>query len=267
MTCFLKPLKLLAFVILVITFLLISSAVDLVIINKQTKLRYFSRISSSYLRAALKVLGVRVVLKDIQNLGSRESNYFIVSNHLTYIDIFVIFSVAPAVFIANSELEEAFLLGTIIRYSGGVFVERRNRARLLKDLQYIKDILHMGFNVVLFPEGTTSDGSMVMPFKTSFLDAAADSGVPVLPLCIKYKKINGEDIGPGNGLLVYYHGDITFFKHFFRLLNLRRIDAELRELEVIAGGHTRKELAEIAYESISAAYRDVLGGGGTKKSR
>ncbi|HVY54744.1 MAG TPA: lysophospholipid acyltransferase family protein [Thermodesulfobacteriota bacterium] len=251
----LKPVKIFAFVILVITFLIICSAVDLMIRNERAKLRYFSRISSSYLRTALRVLGVKVVLRDVKNLGSGDSNFFIVSNHLSYIDIFVIFSVAPAVFVANSELEEAFLLGTIIRYSGGVFVERRGRGRLLRDMQNIKNILYMGFNVVLFPEGTTSDGREVKPFKTSFLGAAAGSGVPVLPLCIKYKKIDGEDVGPENGPLVYYHGEITFFEHFFRFLNLRRVDVELRELDVIEPGHTRKELAELAYGRISAAYR------------
>jgi 1-acyl-sn-glycerol-3-phosphate acyltransferase len=253
----LKPLKIFAFVILVITFLTISLSVDLAVRNKEAKLRYFSRISSFYLRAALRVLGVRLLLRDIKNLAKGKGNYFIVSNHLSYIDIFVIFSVVPAVFIANSELEEAFLLGAIIRYSGGVFVERRNRARLLKDMQNIKDILNMGFNVVLFPEGTTSDGEEVKPFKTPFLDAAAGSGAPVLPVCIKYKKADGEDVGPGNGPLVYYHGDVTFFGHFFRFLNLRRVEVELRELEVIEPGQTRKELAETAYERISAAYREL----------
>lgn len=254
MTWIVKPLKIFAFVILVITFLVISFSVDLAVRNKEAKLRYFSRISSLYLRAALHVLGVSVALRDIKNLASGKGNYLIVSNHLSYIDIFVIFSVAPAVFVANAELEEAFLLGTIIRYSGGVFVERRNRARLLKDMQNIQNILHMGFNVVLFPEGTTSDGREVKPFKTSFLDAAVGGGVPVLPVCIRYKEIDGEDAGPGNGPLVYYHGDITFFEHFFRFLGLRRVNVELRELGVIESGHTRKELAEVAYERISAAY-------------
>jgi 1-acyl-sn-glycerol-3-phosphate acyltransferase len=253
----LKPLKILAFVILVITFLAISSSVDLAVRSKEAKLRYFSRISSFYLRAALRVLGVRVRLRDIKNLVKGKENYFIVSNHLSYIDIFVIFSVVPAVFVANSELEKAFLLGAIIRYSGGVFVERRNRARLMKDMKNIGDILHMGFNVVLFPEGTTSDGREVKPFKTSFLGAAARGCAPVLPVCIKYKRVDGEDMGPGNGPLVYYHGDVTFFEHFFRFLNLRRVDVELRELEVIGPGHTRKEFAQTAYERISAAYREL----------
>jgi 1-acyl-sn-glycerol-3-phosphate acyltransferase len=251
----LKPLKIIAFVILVITFLTISSSVDLLVRSREAKLGYFSRISSFYLRAALWVLGVKVTWRNIKRLGGGKENYLVVSNHLSYIDIFAIFSTAPAVFVANSELEDAFLLGSIIRYSGGVFVERRNRSRLLKDMQNIRDILHMGFNVVLFPEGTTSDGREVKPFKTSFLDVAAGSGVEVLPLCIRYKKINGKDIDARSGPLVYYHGDITFFEHFFRLLGLRSISVELEELDVIGPGKTRKELARIAYDRISEAYK------------
>ncbi|MEW6145116.1 MAG: lysophospholipid acyltransferase family protein [Thermodesulfobacteriota bacterium] len=251
----LKPIKIIAFVILVITFIALSFSVDLIARNKEAKLRYFSRISSFYLRAALRVLGVKVTWRNINKLGKGKENYLIVSNHLSYIDIFAIFSTVPAVFVANSELEDAFLLGAIIRYSGGVFVERRNRSRLLKDMQNIKDILYMGFNVVLFPEGTTSDGRGVKPFKTSFLDVAQGSGVRVLPLCIRYRKIDGKEVDAASGPLVYYHGEITFFEHFFRLLGLRSISVELEELEAISPGHPRKELAGIAYERISLAYK------------
>jgi len=254
-----KTVKMLAFVILVVTFLIISFCVDLIVGNKMVKLRYFSRISSFYLRAALIVLGVKIRRRNINKLVSGKENHLVISNHLSYLDIFVIFSTVPAVFIANSELEDTFLLGAIIKYSGGVFVERRNRSRLLQDMQHIKNILHMGFNVVLFPEGTTSDGEEVKPFKTSFLDAAAGSGVDVLPLCVRYRKINGEDIDAGNGRLVYYYGDLTFFEHFFRLLNLRSISVDLTELEVIPPGYTRKESARIAFERISTAYKEGFG--------
>jgi len=255
-----KTIKILAFVILVVTFLFISCCVDLVVGNKMVKLRYFSRISSLYLRAALIVLGVKVRLRNVDKLVSGKENHLIISNHLSYLDIFVIFSTVPAVFIANSELEDTFLLGTIIKYSGGVFVERRNRSRLLQDMRHIKNILHMGFNVVLFPEGTTSDGEGVKPFKTSFLDAAAGSGVDVLPLCVRYRKINGGDVAAGNGRADDFYGDTTFNEHFFRLLNLRSISVELTELEVIPPGNTRKESAKIAFERISGAYREGFGG-------
>ena len=258
MVFLIKGFKILAFIILVITFLSLCFCIDLLIRNKATKLRCFSRISSGYLKAALIVLGVKVTLKNIHRLNADKS-YLIVSNHLSYLDIMAISSVTPSVFVANSELEETFLLGSIIRYSGGVFVERRNRARLLSDMQNIKNIFKMGVNVVLFPEGTTSDGKEVKPFKTPLLSVAVDSGTEVLPLCIRYRKINGRDVDAGNGYLVYYHGNIGFFEHFFRLLTLRSVIVELRELEVIPSDshYSRKEMAKIAHEMISGAYGEA----------
>jgi 1-acyl-sn-glycerol-3-phosphate acyltransferase len=248
----LKALKIAGFILLVVTFLSISFAVDLVVRNKKTKRAWFSRISSFYMRMALAVLGVSVKVINPERLVPGRGS-FMVCNHLSYIDVFAIFSNVPAVFVANSELEEAFLLGTIIKYSGGVFVERRGRARLLKDMEDITGMLDLGLNVVLFPEGTTSDGSGVSPFKSSFLAAA--EGREVVPLCIKYKTVNGRSITPETSPLVYYYGEVTFFEHFFRFLGLRSVTAELTVLEAIdTDGLSRKDIADIAHRKISASY-------------
>lgn len=248
----LKALKIAGFILLVVTFLSISFAVDLVVRNKKTKRAWFSRISSFYMRMALAVLGVSVKVINPERLVPGRGS-FMVCNHLSYIDVFAIFSNVPAVFVANSELEEAFLLGTIIKYSGGVFVERRGRARLLKDMEDITGMLDLGLNVVLFPEGTTSDGSGVSPFKSSLLAAA--EGREVVPLCIKYKTVNGRSITPETSPLVYYYGEVTFFEHFFRFLGLRSVTAELTVLEAIdTDGLSRKDIADIAHRKISASY-------------
>ncbi|MGE3522068.1 MAG: lysophospholipid acyltransferase family protein [Candidatus Dadabacteria bacterium] len=250
----LKPLKIAGFILLVVTFLTISFAVDLAVRNEKSKRLYFSRISSFYMKMALAVLGVRVNVINPERLAPGRGS-FMVCNHLSYIDVFAIFSNVPAVFVANSELEEAFLLGAIIKYSGGVFVERRGRARLLQDMEGITDMLDLGLNVVLFPEGTTSDGSGVSPFKSSFLAAA--EGREVLPLCIKYKTVNGWPITPETSPLVYYYGDITFFEHFFRFLGLKSVTAELTALQPIdTHGLSRKDISDIAYREISACYLD-----------
>ncbi len=248
----LKVLKIAGFILLVVTFLSISFAVDVVVRNERSKRAWFSRISSFYMRMALAVLGVRVSVVNRERLAAGRGS-FMVCNHLSYIDVFAIFSNVPAVFVANSELEEAFLLGTIIKYSGGVFVERRGRARLLEDMEGITGMLDLGLNVVLFPEGTTSDGSGVSPFKSSFLAAA--EGRDVVPLCIKYKSVNGRSITPETSPLVYYYGETTFFEHFFRFMGLRSVAVELTALEPMdTRGLSRKEIAHIAQSRISACY-------------
>jgi len=248
----LKALKIAGFILLVVTFLSISFAVDLLVRKERSKRAWFSRISSFYMRMALAVLGVHVKVINPERLVPGRGS-FMVCNHLSYIDVFAIFSNVPAVFVANSELEEAFLLGTIIKYSGGVFIERRGRARLLEDMERITGMLDLGLNVVLFPEGTTSDGSGVSLFKSSFLAAA--EGREVLPLCIKYKSVNGRSITRETSPLVYYYGETTFFEHFFRFMGLRSVAAELTVLKPIdTRGLSRKDIAHIAQSEISASY-------------
>lgn len=242
--------------LLVITFLLVSSLVDLVIRDKKKKLFYFSKIAPFYSKLALIVWGVHVKTKNLNKLLNREENYLIVSNHLSYIDIQVIYSIVPSVFIANSELKEQFPLGAVTKYSGGVFVERRNRASLLKDIENIRDILTMGFDMVLFPEATTSDGERILKFRTPFLTSAIESNVNIQPICIKYTKINGSDITNSNKHMVYFYGGVGFFEHFFRMLELRSISVEVKELETIevSPESSRKEVSDLAYKRISDAY-------------
>jgi 1-acyl-sn-glycerol-3-phosphate acyltransferase len=174
-------------------------------------------------------------------------------------DIFIIYSVLPSVFVANTELEEEFPLGAVTKYAGGIFVERRNRSKLIEDMKKISEVLDMGLNVVIFPEGTTSDGSAVYPFKAPFLKAAIDTETPVLPLCINYRSIDNEIVEPENKDLLFYYGEITFFEHFFRLLKTRRIDVELQALDAIEVNPkmTRKELSREAYSRISSAYTNI----------
>ncbi|MGE3522760.1 MAG: lysophospholipid acyltransferase family protein [Candidatus Dadabacteria bacterium] len=196
-------------------------------------------------------------MKNTSKGFSTDKNYLILSNHLSYLDIFILFSEFPASFIASvDEVREMFLLGRITALSGGYFVERRNRSTLRTDIDEIADILRCGVNVALFPEGTTSTGERVLPFKTPLISAAEKAGVEVLPVCIKYRRINGEDIGPENRDLVYFHGDMEFFSHVGKLLNVKRIDVEVTILEPlsVSSAGSRKDLSDNVYSVISSEY-------------
>lgn len=255
-----KFLKMIIGTVYVLTFFLISYLVDISLKDKKKKLCYHLGISSFYAKLCLKLLGVTVRCIRPNVLNSRSPNYLTVSNHLSYIDIFVILSLKSSVFLANAELIDEFLLGRIIKSSGALFVERRNRALLLSDLQRISERLIQGFNVVLFPEGTTSDGGGVLPFKSSFFDTAIKSGVDVIPICIKYINIDGNQIDSKNRELVVYHGPLGFFQHLERLLSLRSIEVEITELEKVrlSSNKSRKELAGLSYDGIRKAYESSI---------
>jgi len=254
-----QPIKTLFFFLIVVSFLLVSFLTDLIVRDRKKKLICFSRIASFSGKMSLMLFGVKINLKNLDGYLKSDRNFMIVCNHLSYLDIFIIYSVIPSVFVANSELEGEFPLGAVTKYGGGIFVERRNRSRLLDDMNNISSVLDMGLNIVLFPEGTTSNGENVAPFKAPFLKSAINTGTNVLPLCINYKKINGESVKRDNKNLIFYYEDVSFFEHFFRLLKIKDIEVDLEALEEIEVNPkmTRKELSQITYDKISTAYVNI----------
>ncbi|HVY56033.1 MAG TPA: lysophospholipid acyltransferase family protein [Thermodesulfobacteriota bacterium] len=204
-----------------------------------------------------KMLGIRARLRGRGNGIRSEKSVLILSNHLSYVDIFVISSFFPVSFIASvDEVKSDLLLGKATELSGGFFVERRSRSGLRSEIEAISEILDLGINVALFPEGTTSSGDRVLPFKTPLLSIAEKAGVEILPLCIKYTGIDGEALTEKNRDLIYYYGDMKFFDHFFKLLSVKSVDAELMLLDRIdpRTASSRKEMARSVYDMINSAY-------------
>ncbi|MGH8046746.1 MAG: lysophospholipid acyltransferase family protein, partial [Chthoniobacterales bacterium] len=124
--------------------------------------RWMQRLS----RRILRVLGAKVKIH-----GAIPTEGLIVSNHLGYLDVFVIGSAIPAIFVAKSEVNDWPVIGLLCRLSGTIFVERGRRTSVSESLPQIRKRLDAGLPVVIFPEGTSSAGSTVLPFKTSLLEA------------------------------------------------------------------------------------------------
>lgn len=246
-----------AFIITILCFIAVCFLTNLFVRKKNRKLIYFSKTTSFFSRILLEILDVKLKTKNLESLRRNGRNYLVVSNHVSYLDIFAIASVIPSIFIASvDEVKDRFMLGTVAKSGGSVFVERRNRASLSKEIETVSELLKEGLSVTLFPEGTTSNGDHILPFRTPFLIPAVKSGTDILPVCVKYLKINGESLNHKNRDLVFYYGDMTFFKHFAKLLSLESVDIELIGLESIQTRKkdiSRKELATLAFSSITSA--------------
>lgn len=243
---------------IVSSFLISTTVVRKILRDRKKRLYTCMRLTSFFSKLMKKNFGITVRIDKSGSGYSEEKTYLILSNHLSYLDIFLLFSEFPACFIASvDEVKETFLLGRATELSGGFFVERRNRTNLRSEIESIVDILKMGLNVVLFPEGTTSSGEQVLPFKVPLLSVAQKAGVEILPVCIRYTKINGEEIGRHNRDLVYYYGDMEFFEHADTLLTVKSIDAEIRILDPVdaSSSNSRKDLAFELHDIISSAYR------------
>jgi lyso-ornithine lipid O-acyltransferase len=147
----------------------------------------------------------------------------LVSNHLSYLDILVFSSLSPCVFVSKKEVRSWPLYGWLARLGGTVFVDRKCLADAHRANLSMARALSEGCVVVLFPEGTSSDGTAVLPFRTALLEAAIKSREPVCSAHISYAVENGSV-----GTEICYWGAMTFFPHLLRLMSLRGIRARVR---------------------------------------
>lgn len=211
--------------------------------------------ASFFSRIALRLLGVRVRVRSRARLPKTPEGRLIVANHLSSLDILILASIMPVVFITSVELRRSGLPGLFAIAAGSLFIERRRAIALRREITAVSRAITQGFSVVLFPEGTSFDGSRVRPFKNALFDAAIRSGSEVLPLCIRYSKANGKKISAGDGHAVFYH-NIPFLMHVRTILELRTLEAEVAVLERIPAGTigNRKKMASLLHKEISEAY-------------
>jgi len=239
-----------------IAYLLASCFISIFPVSGKSRRAMRIRNASFFSRFALALFGIRVQVNYGEQLHANSGGRLVVSNHLSYIDVLIISSIVPSIFITSVELKHTFLLGTLARLSGCLFVERRKPSGLRQEINEITRALDQGFSVVLFPEGTTSNGDCVRQFKNSLFDAAVSAKSDILPFCLRYTKINDEAVTAKNRDVVFYYGGMTFLSHLPGLVSQKSIDVEVIPLKTIAthADVSRKELAAQAHDAISTAY-------------
>jgi 1-acyl-sn-glycerol-3-phosphate acyltransferase len=183
----------------------------------------------------------------------------IVGNHLGFIDILAVASVRPNLFITSKEMHETPVLGLITEFGGCVYVERRSRFNIIKELEDMVEYLRSGFSVVLYPEATSHNGEEVLPFKRTLLTAAAYAGVPILPYVFNFRSINGEPFTIKYRDSVCYYGDIPFYISLWRTYQLKYVECEIEFLpEVhITPEDNRAQMANRLHKMISDKFVTV----------
>ncbi len=167
-------------------------------------------------RRALRWMGITV-----QTDGQPPGAGVIVSNHLGYLDVFVLSAIAPTVFVSNDDVSRWPLAGALARMSGTVFIDRRRRADVIRVGEALAPIIEAGQPVALFLEGTSTGGDRVLPFHSSLLAPAVRKGWTVTPAHIIY---SGEGITTAE---MAYWGDDVFLPHFLEVMGLRRGEARV----------------------------------------
>lgn len=211
-------------------------------------------------RIALKLIGVRVTTRGVLE---RRRPLMLVANHSSWLDILVLASVADVAFVAKIEVRDWPVFGILARLQRSVFVVREQKRKSQEQANEIADRMNAGEIVVLFPEGTTSDGNRLFPTKST-LFAAATSAVAssiegrvfVQPVAVAYTRIHGMPMGHYHRPVTAWPGDVPLMPHLIGVLETGALDVEVsfgKPIEVTTATN-RKMLAQTADDEI----RDML---------
>ena len=142
---------------------------------------------SSWCRFTLRILGIRV-----EQTERFPASGLVVSNHLSYLDILVFSSLAPAVFVAKIEVKSWPLFGLFTRLGGSFFIDRWKLKKLPAAVAQAEAVLRAGGLLLVFPEATTTDGGALLPFRPALFEAAVRSGTPLTASHVWYTDAEGS---------------------------------------------------------------------------
>ena len=199
----------------------------------------------------LKMLRVETRFHGVPE-GGLPGNLMIVANHVSWLDIFVLNTLQPARFVAKAELRRWPVVGWLSERIGTLYVERARRRHTGSVNLGTAAALRRGDVVVIFPEGTATDGTTLLPFKGSLLQPIVDAEGQVQPIAIRYRDVEGvQSVAPT------YSGETSFMASFWNVTGERSLVAELHLVEALpARARHRRELAraaEVAIRTVLAA--------------
>jgi 1-acyl-sn-glycerol-3-phosphate acyltransferase len=251
----------------VVLSLLALTAVTLVLLPLQwlavtLKLSMRRLIPLLYHRAVLRILGVRVLVSGEPAGGGP---VLVVANHVSWLDIPVMGSLFPLVFVAKHEIAGWPVFGLFAKLQRSVFVDRSRRLKTGEVNAEIASRLADGEPVVLFGEGTSSDGNRVLPFRSALvgaaheaLEQAADGAVRLQPVSIAYTRLDGLPMGRFLRPHVAWYGDMDMPPHFLGVMKRSTIDVVVSFGPVLKfdGSANRKQTTrqlEAAVRAMTAA--------------
>ncbi len=189
----------------------------------------------------------------------------LVSNHVSYLDIPVLGSLIPGVFVAKSEVAGWPGIGFVARLGRAVFIERK-RTEAARQKRVLGDRLEQGTPLILFPEGTSDDGNRVRPFKSTLFSIAEEeiNGQPVMvqPVAVAYTRCFGVPIGYLWRHFFAWYGDMDLAPHLWEVLHMGRLTVEVTFLEpyTLSALGSRKNAAEVCRAAVRAAVSRSLSG-------
>ena len=226
------------------------------VLRMSNRWEIISRLTCSLTFLLRRILNIKVtVAGDAEQLEG--NGRVIISNHLGYIDGFVLGSLFPAVFISKREVRNWPIVGWWTILCGTIFVDRQRKNLVGLLVAETSRKLKEGANILLFPEGHATNGERMMPFQTVPLAAPLRNRSVIVPVTLVYTSIDDKAVSKANRDLIFCYDDMDFAPHFWHLLRLRSIEAtvtvhpkiDCSRYEDNSAG--RKRLAADCYDRVS----------------
>ncbi len=218
-----------------------------------------------YHRQVCRLVGLRL---HVEGAIAQGKPVLVVANHTSWLDIPVLSAVAPLSFVAKSEVGSWPFVAALARLQRTVFVDRKRRSSVGETASEIMTRLASGDTVVLFAEGTSSDGNRVLPFKTSLFGAVKPGGkaetvapdAVVQTLSIVYTRLRGIPLGRADRPLIGWYGDMEMGGHAWTLLKAGPIDVHISigPPMPLEGFADRKALARHSEEAVRRGVVGIL---------
>jgi 1-acyl-sn-glycerol-3-phosphate acyltransferase len=215
-----------------------------------------------YHRCCCRIFGLRV-----QTIGEAVAARpaLFISNHVSYIDIMVLGSQIPGSFVAKSEVAGWPLFGWLAKLQRSVFVDRQVRSTV-RQRNALAERLDAGEAVILFPEGTSNDGTRVLPFKSALFSVAFDkhrtTALTVQPVSVTYTRLDGLPLGRALRPFFAWYGDMEMAAHLWRAVGLGTVDVvvEFHPPTAVGDWPSRKALAQFCHDRITGGVSVALCG-------
>lgn len=203
------------------------------------------RLKRRWSRRLLAVLGVQLEVA----WWARPPRGLLVVNHVSWLDIFVINALSPAAFVCKAEVRAWPLIGWLCKRTDTVFIERGSHGAAHRTRQVLAERLRNGGLAAFFPEGTTSDGAKLLPFRSALFQAAIDAESVVQPVALSYVDAAGR-----RSTAAAFCGDTTLWQSLRSIAGTTQLRVRMGVLAPLAAcGMARQELSEAAHRLISHA--------------
>jgi lyso-ornithine lipid O-acyltransferase len=225
------------------------------ILGLPNRWKIISRLNRNFTLLLRMILNIKVTVAGDEGQMER-GGYVIIANHVSYVDGIVLGSIFPILFVSKREVKRWPIVGQWNVLCGTIFINRQRKEEVGSLIEEMTRKLRQEANILLFPEGTSTEGEKLLPFQTVPLAAPLRSRSIIVPATITYKNIDDDAVTAANRDLIYWYGDMDFVSHFWKLLALHSVEVlvtiqpkiECFHYEDSSAG--RKKLADDCYNRV-----------------